>query len=63
MEDASMVISPFTYKNYSLFGIFDGHGGIFRNMQALKLLCLLRNIFHNNFKKIKCLKPENLNKH
>lgn len=27
MEDASMIISPFTYKNYSLFGIFDGHGG------------------------------------
>ncbi len=29
MEDASMIISPFTYRNYSLFGIFDGHGGIF----------------------------------
>jgi serine/threonine protein phosphatase PrpC len=27
MEDASMIISPFTFKNYSLFGVFDGHGG------------------------------------
>lgn len=27
MEDASLIISPFTYKNYSLFGLFDGHGG------------------------------------
>jgi|688.fasta_scaffold25286_4 hypothetical protein len=29
MEDASMIISPFTHRNYSLFGIFDGHGGIY----------------------------------
>lgn len=29
MEDASMIISPFTFRNYSLFGIFDGHGGNF----------------------------------
>ena len=28
MEDATLVISPFTYKNYSLFCVFDGHGGI-----------------------------------
>lgn len=27
MEDASVTISPFTYKNYSLFAVFDGHGG------------------------------------
>ena len=27
MEDASMIISPFTVKDFSLFGIFDGHGG------------------------------------
>ena len=27
MEDASLYVSPFTYKNYSLFGVFDGHGG------------------------------------
>lgn len=28
MEDASVTISPFTYKNYSLFAVFDGHGGM-----------------------------------
>ncbi len=27
MEDACVTISPFTYKNYSLFAVFDGHGG------------------------------------
>ena len=27
MEDATLYVSPFTYKNYSLFGVFDGHGG------------------------------------
>ena len=27
MEDASMIISPFTFRNFSLFGVFDGHGG------------------------------------
>ena len=28
MEDASVSISPFTYRNYSLFCVFDGHGGM-----------------------------------
>lgn len=28
MEDACLCVSPFTYKNYSLFGVFDGHGGM-----------------------------------
>ena len=28
MEDATLTLSPFTYKNYSLFCVFDGHGGI-----------------------------------
>ena len=27
MEDATLTVSPFTYKNYSLFCVFDGHGG------------------------------------
>ena len=27
MEDACVTISPFTYRNYSLFAVFDGHGG------------------------------------
>ena len=27
MEDATLYVSPFTYKNFSLFGVFDGHGG------------------------------------
>ena len=38
MEDASLYVSPFTYKNYSLFGVFDGHGGklkaIFRSISS-----------------------------
>lgn len=28
MEDACLTISPFTFRNYSLFAVFDGHGGI-----------------------------------
>lgn len=28
MEDATVSISPFTYRNYSLLCVFDGHGGI-----------------------------------
>lgn len=31
MEDASVAMSPFTYKNYSLFAVFDGHGGKHNN--------------------------------
>jgi serine/threonine protein phosphatase PrpC len=27
MEDSMLMVSPFTYRNYSLFGVFDGHGG------------------------------------
>jgi serine/threonine protein phosphatase PrpC len=29
MEDSSITVSPFTFKNYSLFAVFDGHGGNF----------------------------------
>jgi len=29
MEDAHISKSPMTNKNHSIFGVFDGHGGIF----------------------------------
>lgn len=31
MEDASININNFPTKNHYLFGVFDGHGGIFSN--------------------------------
>jgi serine/threonine protein phosphatase PrpC len=36
MEDATVAISPFTYKNYSLFAVFDGHGGTSHFMKVPK---------------------------
>ena len=29
MEDAHIHVAPFSDKKYSLFGVFDGHGGSF----------------------------------
>lgn len=48
MEDAHLSITPFTKKNFSLFAVFDGHGGIPLYIQALKLQLLPKGISQNS---------------
>jgi len=44
MEDAHIAISPLSDKRNSLFGIFDGHGGISSVSQVPKFQLLLNAI-------------------
>ena len=63
MEDATLYVSPFTYKNYSLFGVFDGHGGTLSFYpKVLKLHYSLKSILCLSFRKMKVLKKEILKK-
>lgn len=44
MEDAHISQSPLTNKQNSLFGVFDGHGGIQNLIKELKFPPMLRDI-------------------
>ena len=44
MEDAHIHVAPFSDKKYSLFGVFDGHGGSHWLMKGLRCLLLWKGI-------------------
>ena len=56
MEDVYIAISPFTHKNFSLFGVFDGYGGTHSLIiKAVSLPFLWKDISHMNYQKMKVL--------
>jgi len=44
MEDAHISVSTMKNKNHSVFGVFDGHGGIFLLIKGLKYQLTSLNI-------------------
>ena len=62
MEDTSIHLNNFPLNNHYLMGIFDGHGGIYKLTQVLKLLNMSSDTSLSNYILTPNLRPDNINR-